>query len=264
MTKLYDDNVDLYDLAFDWNVSEEVAWLHARLGPIGSLLEPGCGSGRILEAFARRGVRVAGVDRSAAMIGAARRRLERFKAELVVADMADFELQRQFDGAVCPLNTVAHLSRGELARHLDTAADHLHAGSRYLVQLDLYDRAAAVRPSEWEMTRGETRLRIAWSTEELDLAAGLQRQRSRIEIVAGARAGEVVEEVHTMTAWTPKTWAAAVDSSPFAFSATYDGDREGRPWAGRGTAGRLLWHELAVTHGTRERSPGRHRELPAA
>jgi hypothetical protein len=45
MTKLYDDHVDLYDLGFDWNVSEEVAWLHARLGPIGNVLEPGCGSG---------------------------------------------------------------------------------------------------------------------------------------------------------------------------------------------------------------------------
>jgi hypothetical protein len=178
--------------------------------------------------------------------------------------MADFELQRQFDGAVCPLNTVAHLSRDQLARHLDTIARHLHAESRYLVQLDLHDRATDPRPSQWEMTRGETRLRVIWATEELDLQAGRQRQRSRIEIVAGARAGEIVEEVHTMTAWTPQTWAAAVDGSPFAVSATYDGDRPGRPRVKRGTAGRLLWHELAVTHGTPERSPRRRRGLPAA
>ena len=32
MAQLYEDHADLYDLAFDWEVSEEVAWLGARLG----------------------------------------------------------------------------------------------------------------------------------------------------------------------------------------------------------------------------------------
>jgi SAM-dependent methyltransferase len=77
MTKLYEDHADLYDLAFDWDVSEKVAWLRARFGSAcRSVLEPGCGSGRIVEALARRGVEVVGLDRSAAMVEAARRRLK--------------------------------------------------------------------------------------------------------------------------------------------------------------------------------------------
>jgi hypothetical protein len=30
MTKLYEEHADLYDLAFDWDVSDEVHWLIAR------------------------------------------------------------------------------------------------------------------------------------------------------------------------------------------------------------------------------------------
>jgi SAM-dependent methyltransferase len=57
MTRLYEDHADVYDIAFAWDMGDEVAWMHARLGEgCRSVLEPGCGSGRIVEAFARRGV----------------------------------------------------------------------------------------------------------------------------------------------------------------------------------------------------------------
>jgi hypothetical protein len=46
VTKLYTDDADLYDIAFDWDVSAEVEWLVDRLGPgCRSIFEPGCGSG---------------------------------------------------------------------------------------------------------------------------------------------------------------------------------------------------------------------------
>jgi hypothetical protein len=65
---------------------------------------------------------------------------------------------------------------------------HLGAGARYLVQLDLLDGGnvthALASSEQWEMTRGDTTLRITWSTEWVDLDAGLQRQRSRIEILS--------------------------------------------------------------------------------
>ena len=54
MSTLYDDYADLYDIAFSWDVSNEAAWLEQRLGSgCRSVLEPGCGSGRMLEALAR-------------------------------------------------------------------------------------------------------------------------------------------------------------------------------------------------------------------
>jgi hypothetical protein len=53
VTKLYTDDADLYDIAFDWDLSAEVESLVDRLGPgCRSIFEPGCGSGRMLDAFA--------------------------------------------------------------------------------------------------------------------------------------------------------------------------------------------------------------------
>ncbi len=69
VTKLYSDGAELYDIAFDWDVSDEVDWLFERLGRPHAVLEPGCGSGRMLEAFTRRDVDVAGIDASPPPVG---------------------------------------------------------------------------------------------------------------------------------------------------------------------------------------------------
>jgi SAM-dependent methyltransferase len=229
-TELYERYAELYDLAFSWDVEDEVDWLLERLGPeCRSVLEPGCGSGRVLEPLARRGLEAVGIDRSPAMVELARAR----GVEVVLADMTDFDLGRTFDGAVCPIGTLAHLSPAGLARHLERMARHLRPGARYLVQLQIGGEAYS---SRWETDE----VRVAWTTEHIDLAAGRQRQRSRIE----TRAGEVVEEVHDMTLWTAAAWATAVAASPFVETALYDGAQDGYPVVPPGAEGPMLWHEL--------------------
>ena len=64
-------------------------------------------------------------------------------------------------------------------------------------------------------------------------------------MVTGPRTGEVLEEIHEMTLWTPTTWHAAIERSPFREVATYDGGRKGEwPEVGRDATGGLLWHDL--------------------
>jgi hypothetical protein len=79
------------------------------------------------------------------------------------------------------------------------------------------------------MARGDTALKVTWVTDEVDAANYRLRQRSRIEVLSGPLAGEVLEETHKMTAWTPAHWRAAVARSPFVCTATHDGDRDDRP-----------------------------------
>jgi SAM-dependent methyltransferase len=230
LTNLYERHAELYDLAFAWDIEAEVDWLLGRLGPdCRSVLEPGCGSGRVLEALARRGVEAVGIDRSPTMVELARAR----GLEVVLADMTDFDLGRTFDGALCPINTLAHLSPEELGRHLERMGRHLRPGARYLVQLQLGDEAHS---SKWEMNG----LRIVWETVRVDRAAGRQQQRSRIELASG----EVVEELHDLTLWTPEAWAGAVAASPFTATAVFDGAEEGYPAVRPGSEGRMLWSEL--------------------
>jgi SAM-dependent methyltransferase len=234
LTELYERHAELYDLAFSWDIEDEVDWLLGRLGPdCRSVLEPGCGSGRVLEPLARRGLQVVGIDLSVAMVELARAR----GLEAVVADMADFDLGRGFDGAVCPINTLAHLSPSELGRHLERMGRHLRPGARYLVQLQLGGEAHS---SEWE----ENGLRVVWATERVDRAAGRHQHRSRIEVLTGEHAGEVVEELHDLTLWTPEAWAAVLAASPFTPTALFDGAEEGYPAVRPGSEGPMLWSEL--------------------
>jgi SAM-dependent methyltransferase len=247
VTRIYTDDAELYDIAFDWDISEEVEWLVTRLGSgCRTVLEPGCGSGRMLEAFANRGLEVTGIDLSEPMLDLARARLAG-RGSVVRADMTDFDLDGAFDGAVCPINTLLHLSPEGLAHHLACMDRHLAGNARYLVQVGLVEpeQWEPFAGSHWEAARGGTELKIDWIDEELDVARGISRQRSRIEVVAGDRAGEILEEVHEMTAWTPATWAEAIAASPFSEAATYDGGRKGRwPRVSPSATGGLLWHEL--------------------
>jgi SAM-dependent methyltransferase len=246
MAKLYTDDAELYDIAFDWDVTDEVEWLLERLGAkCRSVLEPGCGSGRMLEALARRGIKATGIDLSLAMVELARRRLGE-RGTAVVADMTNFHLGRTFDGAISPINTLMHLTPDELAAHLHATARHLRLGGRYLVQLGILDPDEPPNTSRWEMERGDTRLRIEWGQEEVDPTRARQIRRSRIEVITGPRAGDVVEEEHLMTAWTWDSWKAAIEPSPFDEIAVYDGNKTGRPCVERGATSGLLWHELVV------------------
>jgi SAM-dependent methyltransferase len=243
VTRLYTDDAELYDIAFDWDVSAEVDWLVERLGRPASLLEPGCGSGRILAAFADRGIDVVGVDLSPRMVELAAARLGG-RGTVAVADMTDFDLGRAFDGAVCPINTLLHLTPVQLARHLECVARHT---SRYLVQLAVIELAMhdPSGGSHWEAERGETKLKVDWLGGELDAERRVSRQRSRIEVLSGLRAGDVLEEAHDMTVWTPPTWRDAIAASPFEEVATYHGGvKDVWPEVGRDATGGLLWHEL--------------------
>src|SRR5205814_920565 len=138
LTRLYREDAELYDIAFDWDVEEEVDWLVEHLGQPSSVLEPGCGSGRMLDSFARRGVEAVGIDVSPAMIELARRRLGT-RAEVVEADMTDFDLGRRFAGAISPINTLLHLTPADLDAHLRCMERHLEPGVRYLVQVGVID-----------------------------------------------------------------------------------------------------------------------------
>jgi hypothetical protein len=80
--------------------------------------------------------------------------------------------------------------------------------------------------------------------DDIDLDAEIEVQQATFEIIGGPDLGRLFDERHTLAAWTPERWAAAVAKSGFTYAAVYDGDHPGRPRRPFGQAGRLLWHEL--------------------
>jgi SAM-dependent methyltransferase len=146
MTRSLDIDFDRFARFYDWDTGAEdddfdfFRNLVARTG--GPVLEVGCGTGRVLLPLAQAGVRVTGVDVSAAMLARARaklaaaRLLERVR--LVEADAQAMVLDERFRLAFIALNTFMHFTTPSMQlRALERIRHHLHPGG--VLALDLFN-----------------------------------------------------------------------------------------------------------------------------
>jgi SAM-dependent methyltransferase len=123
-----------------------------------SVLDAGCGTGRVGRQLARRGVEVVGVDIDEEMLGTARRKGE--GAEWVLGDLATVDLGRRFDAIVMAGNVMIFLTPGteaavvaNLARHLEPegvliAGFQLQPGRHSLDEYDAHAAAAGLELAE--------------------------------------------------------------------------------------------------------------------
>lgn len=115
-----------------------------------SVLDAGCGTGRVGRELARRGVEVVGVDIDAEMLGTARRRAP--DVDWRLADLATVDLGRTFAAIVMAGNVMIFLEPGtegavlaNLTRHLSTGGVLIAGFQLEPGRLDLsrYDELAA-------------------------------------------------------------------------------------------------------------------------
>ena len=121
--------------------------LHA--GRPASVLDAGCGTGRVAVELARRGFDVVGVDLDADMLDKARAKAP--DAAWVRADLVELDLGRRFDVVVLAGNVMIFLQPGTEAAVVARMADHVEPGGAVVAgfqlesgRLDLaaYDAAA--------------------------------------------------------------------------------------------------------------------------
>ena len=255
--RTYDELANLYDIAFSWNVDEEVAWLCERLGqPLTRVLEPGCGSGRMFPAFMAGGIEMFGFDLSKRMLERAAERVASLSGpapRIFEADMADFRLDETVDGAICPINTLAYLLADEdLLRHFACVAACLRPGGRYAVQLDLHDLGdhqpePPDATDSWTMTQGGMTVRTTWAGEAWDPKASIETQLARFELLDGETVLKTLEDRHESRLWDWANWNSIINASPFVQIAAFDGNQSKRPALEVGPsleAESLTWHLL--------------------
>src|SRR6266480_2498833 len=127
------------------------------------LLEPACGSGRLITELAARGYQVTGFDISERALGYLRRRLarRRLHAETFEAEMSDFRLDKPVDAAYCTVNTFRHLLAEQAARsHLERIAACLRPGGIYILGLHLLSDVDDDDPKRWTQQRGKTKVTV--------------------------------------------------------------------------------------------------------
>ena len=105
-----------YDIIYDQDTKHEADFLEALCQRYvgrrrGAVLEPACGSGRLVAELARRGHAVAGFDASQPMLDFAQRRLMRLtkhgapQATVTHGRLEQFRYRRRFDLAHCLVST---------------------------------------------------------------------------------------------------------------------------------------------------------------
>jgi len=141
------------------------------LGPR-SVLDAGCGMGRVAMELARRGIDVVGVDLDDDLLDFARR--AQADLQWITADLATMDLGRRFDVVAMPGNVMIFCRPEDRAPIIDTCARHI-APEGFLVagfqierstdalSLDLYDELCAA---------AGMRLDQRWSTWAGDAYAG--------------------------------------------------------------------------------------------
>jgi SAM-dependent methyltransferase len=107
----------------------------AELAGDGGALEFAIGTGRIALPLAERGVRVAGIDNSEAMLARLREKPGAERIEAMVGDMAATRVDGEFSLVYLVFNTIFNLTTqdGQVAC-FENAAAHLRSGGRFVIE----------------------------------------------------------------------------------------------------------------------------------
>jgi SAM-dependent methyltransferase len=140
-----------YDIAFRSETRLEADFLEAACRkycpfPVRRLLEPACGTGRLLTELAARGYRMTGLDLSRPSLAFLRKRLARrgLRGRVLEAGMSDFRLPRPVDAAYNTFDSFRHLISEDAARrHLQCVAAALRPGGIYILGFHLLPPDAA-------------------------------------------------------------------------------------------------------------------------
>jgi ubiquinone/menaquinone biosynthesis C-methylase UbiE len=141
----YDLWADVYDSVYSYVLDDIPFYLGEALSVGETVLELGCGTGRVAIPIAQTGVDVVGIDNSQAMLDQAQIKADRLgpgagSLDLVNADMRDFSLDSTFDLAIIPFRGfLALLTVDDQRRALLNIRKHLNIGGRLVFNIFVPD-----------------------------------------------------------------------------------------------------------------------------
>jgi len=198
------DHPKYYDLVFGADCAAEVRFIlgcgEAYLNRAPQrLLEPACGTGRLLFALARRGYEVVGLDLNPKAIEFCNARFRRhgLPETAIVADMADFRLRYRYDIAFNTINSFRHLqSEASARRHLQCVARSVRANGLYLLGVHLTPTTAAPSETEsWSARRGHLSINTHMWTNSRDPKQRIERFGIRFDVHRPRGSFRIVDEL---------------------------------------------------------------------
>lgn len=151
------------------------------------VLEPACGSGRLLIDLADMGFEVTGYDLSNEMVAYSTQRLEESGAKdrvtVLKGDMITADFEEQFDLAFNAINSLRYIMMDEdYVRHFRNTAASLRPGGVYLVHLSMAQKQWKGKDDcSWETDVDGIRGKVKWGCTGVDLKAGVSHEYFEID-----------------------------------------------------------------------------------
>ncbi len=131
-----------------------------------SVLDAGCGTGRIAIELARRGMEIVGVDLDARMLDQARQQAPDLDWRL--GDLATIDLGRSFDLILLAGNVMLFLTPGTEAQVLHNLARHLAPAGMLVAGFQIGRTAFGIAHYDAAATTAGLALRQRWATWDAD------------------------------------------------------------------------------------------------
>ena len=192
------DHPQYYHVSYSHGMSGEIRFIRRLLekylvSPPAKVLEPACGTGRVLLPLLEAGYRGSGFDNNDNAIRYLKKRLQRkgSRARVFDADMAVFSITGgPFDAAVCTVDTFRHLlTEADAVNHLQCISRHIKRDGVYLLALHLLPRNGySNQISRWRDRKGNLDLHTTISVlnvnrrqrmETLSIVYNVQTAQSR-------------------------------------------------------------------------------------
>jgi SAM-dependent methyltransferase len=131
-----------------------------------SVLDAGCGTGRVGRELARRGVEVVGADIDTEMLATARRKAA--GVEWRLADLATADFDRHFDAIVMAGNVMIFLTPGTEGAVVANLSRHLAHGGVLIAGFQLMPRRLTIERYDAMAAAAGLTLAERWSTWDCD------------------------------------------------------------------------------------------------
>lgn len=157
LDEIYNDP-DLYDAEFSSRLDDIVFYCEVLQERSGSILEIGCGSGRLTIPIAQLDKDITGLDLVPRMIEQARLSAEKAGLEIpfLVGDCRSFDLNKRFDTIICAANTAQHLlTDAEIEKMLTCTL--AHADPESALYLEVFNpNPTRLTSSDWHHKKSFT------------------------------------------------------------------------------------------------------------
>jgi SAM-dependent methyltransferase len=204
-----------YDIIFDADTKKEATFLEdvyrlygkVKGKPAKRVLEPACGSARLMLELAKRGWETYGYDLSPEMVEFSKKRMKKHPSHLWVDRMESFVVpgKVKFPLAHTLVSTFKYLlTEAEAVAHLQHVADSLLQGGIYVLGVHLTDYASSKDEHErWTESRNGVEVVCNIHSWPADKKTRLEKVRSRLRIT---KDGETKQQE---TTWHFRTYSAA-------------------------------------------------------